>query len=494
MNHPLPEELFDSARANDRAPFAAHLDTCAECRAAWDRLRTGATLLNEASEDPALDAIDWGRIDAAVSAEAERVAAGIRAGTIRAPRPWKAYALGGLALAAAASAIAYVRTHPSQDDLVARTDVTAPPAAPPVAQPSTPAPAARFEGAVLLAAGGAMQTPASGAAQRIASGAPLREGARVITTAAGRAVFSVQPAVALDVRGDSDVTLSALREGAATVTLAQGEVAVDREGEAGSVSLRAGRWQVGAEGDVVARVESHAVRVVVLSGRATVEADGVSQMQFSGPVVIELPDVGAPHAVPGDATDARHIDLSMLSADGTMWALPPIDPAASLSVRGRGALPSSLESLRVPAPVTLQARVGHTIMTLEVGSGRVLAWHPAAMVAAAQPTVRRSPQQAPSAVQSPAPQGPTLNAMQLRVASQTVQGRLSHCFRQCREQNRCPAEMRGVVEVSVDPNGRVSLASLDPSANGARACLANEVTHMRLPAIGTSYPFRVQLR
>jgi hypothetical protein len=54
--------------------------------------------------------------------------------------------------------------------------------------------------------------------------------------------------------------------------------------------------------------------------------------------------------------------------------------------------------------------------------------------------------------------------------------------------------MRGVVEVSVDPNGRVSLASLDPSANGARACLANEVTHMRLPAIGTSYPFQVQLR
>lgn len=490
MNHPLPEELFDSARANDRAPFAAHLDVCAECRAAWDRLRTGASLLDEASEDPALDAINWDRIDAAVAAEAERVAAGIRAGSIRAPRPWKTYAMGGLALAAAASAVAYVRTHPSQDDLVARTDVPAPLVAP----PATPTPAARFEGAVLLAAGGATQTPAAGEAQRIAAGAPLREGARVITTAAGRAVFSVQPAVALDVRGDSDVTLAALREGVATVTLAQGEVAVDRAGDGGSVALRAGRWQVGADGDLVARVESHVVRVVVLSGRATVQADGVSQMQFSGPVVIELPEVGNAHAVAGEAVDVKHIDLSMLRADGTMWALPPIDPTASLSVRGRGALPSSLEALRVPEPLTIQARVGHTIMTLEVGSGRVLEWHTASVVAAAQPTVRRSPQQAPSAVQSPEPEGPTLNALQLGIASRTAQGRFSHCFSTCREQNRCPAEMRGVVELAVDPNGRVSLTSLDPSANGARTCLTNEVTHMRLPVTGTAYPFQVGLR
>ncbi len=494
MNHPLPEELFDAARANDRAPFAAHLDVCAECRSAWERLRVGATLLDEASDDASLDAIDWSRIDAAVAAEGERVAAGIRAGSIRAPRPWKTYAMGGLALAAAASAVAYVRTHPSQDDLVARTDVTAPPAAQPVAQPSTPTPAARFDGAVLLAAGGATQTPPSGEAQRIASGAPLREGARIITTAVGRAVFSVQPAVALDVRGDSDVTLASLREGAATVTLAQGEVAVDRAGDTGSVALRAGRWQVGAEGDVVARVESHVVRVVVLSGRATVEADGVSQMQFSGPVVIELPDVGAPHAVPGEATDAKHVDLSMLSADGTMWALPPVDPAASLSVHGRGALPSSLEALRAPAPMTLQARLGRTIMTLEVGSGRVLAWHTSNVVAAAEPTVRRPPQHAPSAVQSPAPQGPTLNAMQLGIASRTAQGRFSHCFSTCREQNRCPTEMHGVIELAVDESGRVSLTALDPSANGARACLTNEVTHMRLPSAGAAYPFQVQLR
>ncbi len=69
MNHPLPDELFEAARTNDRARYAAHLDACADCRAAWGRLRAGSLLLDEAADEaPAFDDFDWSRIDAAVNA------------------------------------------------------------------------------------------------------------------------------------------------------------------------------------------------------------------------------------------------------------------------------------------------------------------------------------------------------------------------------------------------------------------------------------------
>ncbi len=485
MNHPLPEELFDAASANDPGRFAAHLASCGTCRSAWDRLRVGASLLDDAREDPPIDDLDWGRIDAAISAEAEKVAGDIRAGRLRAPRPWKTYAMGGLALAAAAAAAFYVRSTQPRDELVpvAHRDV-----------PPTPAPAARVDGAVLLAAGGATQTPEGASeAVRLSSGAPLREGARVHTPAAGRAVFSVEPSVVLDVRANSDVSLTSLREDGAAVALAQGEVAVDREGEGAPVSVRAGRWRVGVEGDVVARVESHVVRVVVLSGRASVEADGVSRMQYTGPIVIELPDEGAARTAQGEAADASRIDLSVLRAGGTMWTLPALDPAATMSVRGRGPLPSSLEAIRVTEPVTLQARLGHQVMTLEVGSGRVLEWHAVNAVAAAQPTVHRAPTPAPSAIQSPEPEGRALTSSEVQTVSRSAHGHFQHCIATCQEQNRC-REVHGSIQLSVDANGRASLGSIDPSVEGARTCLTGEAPQVRFPATGGAFQFGVPIR
>lgn len=490
MNHPLPEELFDAARANDRAAFAAHLDACAECRAVFERLRGGAALLDEASDEPEVDDFDWGRIDAVVNAEAERVAAGIRAGEIRAPRPWKVYAMGGLALAAAASAVVYVK-HAQQirdAEPVARHEV------PPSLTPSTTTPAARFEGAMLLAAGGATQTAPGAEAVRIATGAPLREGARVLTSTAGRAVFTVQPTVSLDVRPGSDLTLSTLREGEAVVALAAGEVALDREGDGGAVSVRAGRWQVGFEGDAVARVESHVLRVVVLSGHATVEADGVSRMQYTGPIVLELPDEGASRTAQGDAVDPSHLDLSATGAGGTSWAVPALDGVGTLTLRGSGPLPPSLEAIRVSRPVTLEARVGRSLMTLEVGTGRVLAWHNSTVVASAQPPAHRPAVQAPSVIQSPvAPEVSSLDQRAMAINQGRAVARIAHCFTRCREQNTC-ADARGFVDLALEASGRPSLSSLDASANGARSCVESEVAHMQLVPVGAPATLRIPIR
>lgn len=489
MNHPLPEELFDAAQENNRAAFAAHLDACAECRTAFERLRAGAALLDEAAEDVPVDDFDWSRIDAAVNAEAERVAAGIRSGQIRAPRPWKTWAMGGLALAAAASAVVYVKHAQHEQNLepVAHHE-TAPRQAPPAVTPS-----ARFEGAMLLAAGGATQTLPGAASVRLSSGAPLLEGARVVTSSTGRAVFTVQPSVSLDVRADTDLTLATLREGAATITLAQGEVALDREGDNGSVSVRSGRWQVGLDGDAVARVDSHVLRVVVLSGRATVEADGVSRMQYTGPIVLELPDEGASRTAQGDAVDASHLDLSMLRSSGTVWALPAIDPSATLSVRGRGALPSRLEAIRVSEPVTLQARVGHSLMTLDVGTGRVLAWHASTAVATTQAPSTHPAAQRPSAIQSPEVPAPAIDGRAMAANQNRAVSRLAHCFVRCRETNQCPG-VHGNVDIALDATGRPSLDSLDPSANGARTCVEGEISHMQLLPVGAPATLRIPIR
>lgn len=491
MNHPLPEELFDAARSNDRGSLAPHLDACAECRASFLRLRAGAALLDEAADNaPDVDDFDWSRIDGVVNAEAEKVAASIRSGELRAPRPWKTYALAaGMTLAAAASAVAYVKHARSMNEPGPVALHTAPPSTPSV-PPSAP-PAARFEGAMLLAAGGATLTLPGATASRFSEASAIREGSRVITAERGRAIFTVQPKVSLDARPGTDLTLSSLREGETLVALAQGEIAIDRDGDTGSVAVRSGRWQVGVDGDAVARVESHVVRVVVLSGHASVEADGVSRMQYTGPIVLELPDEGASRTAAGDAVDPSHLDLSMFRAGGTVWALPPIDPSAAVTLRGDGSLPSSLEAIRVSEPVTLQARVGRSLMTLEVGTGRVLAWHASQAVAMVQPPTHHPATQAPSAIQSPA--APAIDERAMRINSQRALGYVSHCFTRCRETNTCPGA-HGNLDIALDANGRPSLASIDPSAESARRCVEQDIARMQLLPVGAPTTLRMPIR
>lgn len=485
--HPTHEELFDAAADGAIGPHGPHLDACADCRAAYARLRAGAALLDEAraDDDDVADDIDWGRIDGAIQAAAERTAADIRSGSLRAPTRWSAYAAGAVALAAAAVGVVYVKSHAPVD-------------APPSVAVTTPAPrvtpSRSFEGAVLLAAGGASQTPAGGASVRFSGGASVREGARVETGAAGRAVFAVQRAVTLDVRAASDATLTAMRDDATTVTLARGEVAVDRVGDVGTVSVRAGRWSVAIEGDATVRAESQLIRVVLLGGRATATANGGMRTSFTGPVVLELPAMGDARVVPGDAVDALRLDLGLLRPDGTMWALPAINPSATVTLRGHGALPSSIEALRLGGPATLEARVGREVHTLEVGTGRVLEWRKVDEVASAAPRhVAPRALPTPAVAAAPAPEGRDLTPREISAMSNTIRRRITHCFTRCVETNLC-REPHGVVELNVSAEGATSLGAIDPSVAAARACLAHETQFVRFPATGGSFPFQFPIR
>jgi len=492
--HPTHEELFDAAADGATGPHGPHLDACADCRAAYARLRAGAALLDEARADDldAADDIDWGRIDGAIQAAAERTAADIRSGSLRAPTRWGAYAAGAVALAAAAVGVVYVK---SQRPVDAPPSLAAPTPAPGLTPPV--APTSSFEGAVLLAAGGASQTPAGGASVRFSGGTGVREGARVETGAAGRAVFAVQRAVTLDVRAASDVTLTAMRDDATTVTLARGEVAVDRAGDVGAVSVRAGRWSVAVEGDATVRAESQLVRVVLLAGRATATANGGMRTSFTGPVVLELPAMGDARAVPGDAVDALRLDLGLLRPDGTMWALPAINPAATVTLRGHGALPSSIEAVRLGGPATLEARIGREVHTLEVGTGRVLEWRRTDVVASAAPVAPRhvAPRAlpTPALAAAPAPEGRDLTQAEINAMSRRISARIGHCFTLCREQNTC-REPHGVVVFDVAADGATSLGTIDPSVAAARTCLARETQFVRFPATGGSFPFQFTIR
>lgn len=491
--HPTHDELFDAAAEGAPGPHAAHLAGCDSCRAAYDRLRAGAALLDDArADDGDLDAIDWGRLDGAIQSAAEQAAADIRSGKLRAPRPWASYAAGVVALAAAAVGVVYVKSRPAVDAPAPVAMPTPSPTPAPVAQP-----AVAFEGAVLLAAGGATQTPSGAAAPvRFSGGAGVREGARVETGAAGRAVFAVQPAVTLDVRPDSDATLTAMRVDTTAVTLARGELAVDREGDVGAVAVRSGRWNISLEGDATVRATSSLVRVVVLAGRATATAEGGAVTSFSGPVVLELPAAaGDARSVPGDAVDAMRLNLAPLPARGTLWQMPAVDPAATVSLRGHGALPASIEALRLGGPATLEARVGRQVFTLEVGSGRVLEWHRNAAVAANTAGQRPAPTAAalPSPATAPAPEGRDLSAAEVNAMSRSINARMRHCFTRCVETNQC-REPHGTVEFSVTADGATSLGSVDPSVANARACLAHEAQFVRFPATGGAFPFQITVR
>lgn len=489
--HPTHEELFEAAEATSppTAELSAHLASCDECRTTFARFQGGAVLLQEARGEE-LAQIRWDRIDDVIAREAERAAAEIREANapsnVRPLRPSRAWVSGGLALAAAAAVALYVyNKRPREDVPVA---VQTPPVETPT--PETTPNRAPWAGAVLLAAGGAVWHESNDSASvRLAEARALREGGRIETTHAGRAVVTVQPGWKLDVRPDTAVSMRTLREGEATVALAHGAVALQSSDGATSegtrVSVASGRWTVGVEGAVVARTDVHSLRVVVLAGRVNVSAEGTPQTVYMGPVELELPDTGTSGTVVSrTAEDPARIDLSLLGGDGALQALPTIDPAATLTVVGDGALPSGLEAARFSRVCTIRARTSQGVVSLEVGPGQVSRWMPVATtVASAQPQANRVQPQTNTPDAQPV--GPGLDPVEFDQIQSRLSARISSCVQRRREQNLIPPTVTGNVEFDVQPDGRVTLVSLPHDAEGARSCFVTEAQFVRFRLGGT---------
>lgn len=489
--HPSLDALQAHIAAPDPA-LQAHLDACAECGRRAARLACGMGLVDEARRHTPVPP-PWERLDDALAREAQSVAQDIRAGRLRPASRAPSWVATGLAMAAGVGLLLGGR-----ELLRSREAPTVAPVAARPAPATSPAPAPTltpYEGVVLLAAGGAeYRERTDGAGVPLSRATGLHEGASVATPAAARAVFTVRSGWTADVRSGSSLTLSQLRTEQTAVTLDRGAVALTPgAGEAQPVRVLHGAWSVEAHGPVLAQLEGSVLRVVVLAGRTDLRRGEADAMTVTGPLVMELPlDGGAPTRSSLTAADPAAVDLSALSALGTAFEIPSIDPAATLTLLNHGALPSGLESLRLAGPGTIQARIGRSEMRLELGGAGAPRWATFRSATAPVVALNRVNAVVPPVV-APVDQAPGLSPAALRAVSNSTASRIQHCFQRCLETNRCRVPMSGVVTFGVSEDGHASVSSIDPSFEGARSCLVTDARFLPVPRTGSAYDFRVRI-
>ncbi|MDB4932315.1 MAG: hypothetical protein JWM10_4799 [Myxococcaceae bacterium] len=468
----------------------AHLDGCADCARRSDRLAAGLAVIDEARRhSPALPA--WDRLDEVLAREAQTVSVEIRAGRLRPSPRVPAWVSTGFAIAAGVGlllggrALLRSRETPAVAPIARRVEPVVAPTPTPTLTP--------YEGVVLLAAGGARyRAPATESGVPLSRATGLREGASVETPEAGRAVFTVRSGWTADVRSGSAVELSQLRTEQTAVTLGRGEVALTpTAGEARPVRVLHEGWAVESHGPVLARLESTVMRVVVLAGRTDIRRGDGQAMTVTGPLVVDLPlDGGAPVRSELTAADRAALDLAALSAAGTAFEIPSIDPTAMLTLMGHGVLPSSLESIRLMGPGVIQARIGRSELRLELGGSGTPRW--AAFRSATAPVVAMNRVNPIAPEPAAVDQAPGLSPEALRAVSNATARRIQHCFLVCIEQNRCRQPLQGDVVFGVSNSGRASVSAIDPSAEGARRCVEAEA--QGLPGLRTNEPYDFRVR
>ncbi|MBK8693786.1 MAG: hypothetical protein IPN17_16220 [Deltaproteobacteria bacterium] len=492
-DHPSIDALQAHLAAPDAA-LRAHLAGCAECT----RLLGGLAALDEARRHTPVPP-PWERLDDVLAREAQRVSQEIRSGRLKASPRAPSWVATGLAMAAGVGlllggrALLQSRGVPVDAPVVAR-PTPAPAPAPSPAPTLTP-----YEAVVLLAAGGARyHERANDEGSLLSRSTGLREGASVETSATARAVFTVRPGWTADVRSGSSIELSQLRTEQTAVTLGRGALAMTlASGESGPVRVLHGGWSVESHGPVLARVESSVLRVVVLSGRTDIRRGEAEALTVTGPLVIDLPlDGGAPTRTELTANDPAALDLAALSAQGTSFAIPAIDPSATLTLLDHGALPSALESIRLAGPGTIQARVGRSEMRLELGAGATPRW--ATFRSAAAPVVARPGERG-------GPAGGTVRGRDRRhhAARPGDAGRdrargldLQPLHPRLRRASSLPAadhrSHRGG-RPRVGRRARPRRASSDPSVAGARSCLETQAPFVHGSPWRNAYRFAIPL-
>ncbi len=463
-----------------------HFAECATCRDRASRLSGGIALIDEVRRLTPVPP-PWERMDEVLAKEAEAVSRDIRAGRLRPAPRVSSWVAAGFAVAASAGLVVGARSWMKSHEAPVVAPIAQRVVTPPVVEAVLPA----YEGVVLLSAGGARYRDGANAEGAVlARTTSLHEGGGVETGATARAVFTVQSGWTADVRSGSSVRLSQLRTTKTTVTLDHGELALaPTAGETDAVQVLHGGWSVEAHGPVVARTDATMLRVVVLAGRTDVRRGDGEALSVTGPLVVELPlDGSAPRQVTAGVGDTGSIELAALGEQGNWYDIPSIDPAATLTLMGHGSLPSALEAVRLTGPGTIQARIGRTEMRLELGVGGTPRW--AVFHAPAGPVVALNRVNAVAAAQSES-QAPDLNPGQLQALSNRTAARIRHCFAVCLENNTCRAPLSGGVRFGVSAEGRATVASLDPSLEGARRCLEIDARSLPMAATGTPYDLRI---
>ncbi len=80
------------------------------------------------------------------------------------------------------------------------------------------------------------------------------------------------------------------------------------------------------------------------------QREGAAALTFMGPVTLELPAQGDARSVGATAEDALALDLSAFRDQGALLRVPPVDPAAVLSLGEGTVLPQGVTALRLATP------------------------------------------------------------------------------------------------------------------------------------------------
>ena len=483
---------IDALRAHLDAPdpaLGAHLDACAECTRRAARLSGGLAALDEARRlTPVPPA--WERMDDVLAREAQSVSQNIRSGRLRPATRVPSWVATGLAMAAGVGlllggrALLKSQETPSVAPIASRPTPTVAPA--PVLTP--------YEGVVLLAAGGARyREPGVEAGALLARTTGLREGASVETPDAARAVFTVRSGWTADLRPGSSMKLSQLRTEQTAVTLDRGELALTPgAGQTLPARVLHDGWSVETHGPLLARVEPSVLRVVVLAGRTDIRRGEAEAFTVTGPLVMDLPlDGSAPIRSTLTAADQAALDLDALSALGTSFEIPSIDPTATLTLLHHGALPSALESIRLAGPGTIQARVGRTEMRLELGAGVTPRW--ATFRSTVAPTVALNRVNSVARAAPPAAEtGDTMPPDRAMLAVTNSARRIfGTCIDTCVARGRCQQPITGRVDVEMSAEGQASIVSTHASMAPVRDCFERQRQFVHGPRWQNSYRFAV---
>jgi hypothetical protein len=483
---------IDALRAHLDAPdpaLGAHLDACGECTRRAARLSGGLAALDEARRlTPVPPA--WERMDDVLAREAQSVSQNIRSGRLRPATRVPSWVATGLAMAAGVGlllggrALLKSQETPSVAPIASRPTPTVAPA--PVLTP--------YEGVVLLAAGGARyREPGVETGALLARTTGLREGASVETPDAARAVFTVRSGWTADLRPGSSMKLSQLRTEQTAVTLDRGELALTPgAGQTLPARVLHDGWSVETHGPLLARVEPSVLRVVVLAGRTDIRRGEAEAFTVTGPLVMDLPlDGSAPIRSTLTAADQAALDLDALSALGTSFEIPSIDPTATLTLLHHGALPSALESIRLAGPGTIQARFGRTEMRLELGAGVTPRW--ATFRSTVAPTVALNRVNSVARAAPPAAEtGDTMPPDRAMLAVTNSARRIfGTCIDTCVARGRCQQPITGRVDVEMSAEGQASIVSTHASMAPVRDCFERQRQFVHGPRWQNSYRFAV---
>lgn len=311
-----------------KARVDAHLAECGSCRAELEAVRATREVLSLAT--PVVPQVDWRKAD-------EKVHGAVEQHFLASQRSWNFWALGLAGAGGFALLLAVLAINNNQATLH-----PAPTAKAPVVEPVVdPSPLEAAEGAVVAFSGD----------EHLAKvGETLKTGARVKTTAEGKAIFKLPEESRVRVSAASDVLLATAAKDEVGLVLKSGRIAV--------------RATHAARKAFLVEVDGATVRVVGTAFTVGLSDGSIDVAVAEGRVLVELPDgqvkpVSAGERLSMDRTKPFALDelkpQALTSSDRA--EIGELGVQVAVAEAARAVRPASTKPVVAPAPIPTPAPV-----------------------------------------------------------------------------------------------------------------------------------------